>query len=84
MESLLPSCRALSSPTTCRFILAHSVPGLLRFAPPRAELRLHPFCRNFNRQKLGNLQLTMTESRVYNGWTLGNPPCKADDELRKE
>jgi len=26
MESLLLSCRALSSPTTCRFIPAHSVP----------------------------------------------------------
>ena len=27
MESLLLSCRALSSPTTCRFIPAHDVPG---------------------------------------------------------
>jgi len=35
MESLLLSCRALSSPTTCRFIPAHSVP-----APPRKRYGL--------------------------------------------
>src|ERR1035437_6013164 len=38
MESLLLSCRALSSPTTCRFIPAHSVPGA-----PRQALRLSRF-----------------------------------------
>jgi hypothetical protein len=27
MESLLLSCRALASPTTCRFIPAHGCPG---------------------------------------------------------
>ena len=34
MESLLLSCRALSSPTTCRFIPAHSVP-FFPFGEPR-------------------------------------------------
>ena len=32
MESLLLSCRALSSPTTCRFIPAHSAPGSPRLS----------------------------------------------------
>src|ERR1035441_3230746 len=33
MESLLLSCRALSSPTTCRFIPAHSGPWLPPWFP---------------------------------------------------
>ena len=39
MESLLLSCRDLSSPTTCRFIPAHSVPGFCpRFLPGEEHL----------------------------------------------
>src|ERR1017187_1933378 len=49
MESLLLSCRALSSPTTCRFIPAHSVPPCCRRTCRRVGQALSPANRFFHR-----------------------------------
>ncbi len=63
MESLLLSRRALSSPTTCRFIPAHSVPGFpdddlkLQF---EAASRLDPEEKNVIRSVIESIVLRNT------------------------
>ena len=74
MESLLLSCRALSSPATCRFIPAHFVPFSLLFTALRASgtatvLRCRRRARRCQRAALRHLPASLVD-RLFSSETL--------------